>query len=69
MLSGLALGDTVADLQRIYSSFTITFEIIDGQDVFRLVDGSELLLWGPVTSTAPDGIVTGIYSPGPCVEG
>lgn len=67
-LSGLALGDTVQDLQDIYSSFTITFEVIDGRDVFRLVDGSELLLWGPVTSTEPDGLVTGIYSPGPCVE-
>jgi hypothetical protein len=68
-LSGLALGDTVADLQSIYSSFTITFEVIDGQDVFRLVDGGELLLWGPVTSMEPDGVVIGIYSPGPCDQG
>lgn len=67
-LSGLALGDTVEDLERIYASFTITFEEMDGRDVFRLMDGAEVLLWGPVTSTDPDGIVTGIYSPGPCVD-
>lgn len=67
-LSGLALGDTVADLQSIYSSFTIAFEVVDGRDVFRLVDGADLLLWGPVTGTEPDAQVVGIYSPGPCVD-
>ena len=65
-LSGLELGDTVADLKRIYSSFTITFEVIDGQDHFRLLDGGELLLWGPVTSSDNAGIVLGIYSPTQC---
>ncbi|MGI9528921.1 MAG: hypothetical protein ACR2NG_04360 [Acidimicrobiia bacterium] len=65
-LSGLELGDTVADLKQIYSSFTITFEVIDGQDHFRLLDGGELLLWGPVTSSDNDGIVLGIYSPTQC---
>lgn len=65
-LSGLELGDTVADLKRIYSSFTITFEVIDGQDHFRLLDGGELLLWGPVTSSDDAGIVVGIYSPTRC---
>jgi hypothetical protein len=65
-LSGLALGDTVADLQRIYSQFTIAFEVIEGKDHFRLVDGGDLLLWGPVSSTEADGIIEGIYSPGPC---
>lgn len=67
-LSGLALGDTVEDLLRIYASFTVAFEVIDGVEVFRLIDGAELLLWGPVTSSDPDGIVEGIYSPGPCSD-
>jgi hypothetical protein len=65
-LSGLTVGDTVADLGQIYSQFTITFELIDGVDHFRLLDGGELLLWGPVSSTEPEGIVEGIYSPSPC---
>jgi hypothetical protein len=67
-LSGLELGDTVADLQQIYGQFTITFEVIDGHDYFRLVDGGELLLWGPVTGTDSDDLVEGIYSPTPCPE-
>lgn len=65
-LSGLAVGDTVGDLKQIYSTFTITFEVIDGQDHFRLVDGAELLLWGPVSGTTDDDLVEGIYSPTPC---
>ena len=68
-LSGLELGDTVAELKQIYSAFTITFEVIDGQDHFRLLDGGELLLWGPVTSTSDAGRVAGIYSPSPCDSG
>jgi hypothetical protein len=67
-LSGLALGDTVADLERIYAQFTIAFEVIDGVDHFRLVDGGELLLWGPVTGTDQDDLIEGIYSPSPCDE-
>ena len=65
-LSGLRLGDTVADLQTTYSFYTISFEVIEGQDHFRLVDGGELLLWGPVSSTDPTGTILGIYSPSPC---
>jgi len=65
-LSGIGLGDTVAELQDTYNFYTITFEVIDGQDHFRLVDGGELLLWGPVSSTDATGTVLGIYSPSPC---
>ena len=66
-LSGLALGDTVADLKAIYgASYTISFELIDGKDHFRLSDGGELLLWGPVSSTDDEGIIEGISSPSPC---
>ena len=68
-LSGIGLGNTVAELQSTYSFYTITFEVIDGQDHFRLVDGGELLLWGPVSSTDSTGTVLGIYSPSPCPAG
>jgi len=67
-LSGIRLGDTVSALQSTYGSYTVSFEIIDGQDHFRLLDGGELLLWGPVSSADPQGTVEGIYSPDPCNE-
>jgi hypothetical protein len=65
-LSGIRLGDTVEALQSTYGSYTVSFEVIDGKDHFRLLDGGELLLWGPVTSTEAQGTVEGIYSPDPC---
>lgn len=65
-LSGLRLGATVGTLHRTYASYTVSFEVIDGRDYFRLSDGGELLLWGPVTSAEPQGTVEGIYSPDPC---
>ncbi|KAA3641891.1 MAG: zinc ribbon domain-containing protein [Armatimonadetes bacterium] len=65
-LSGLQLGQTVAQLKSTYDSYTVTLELIDGQDHFRLVDGGDLLLWGPVSSPDDDGIVLGIFSPSPC---
>ncbi|MCB1245993.1 MAG: zinc ribbon domain-containing protein [Acidimicrobiia bacterium] len=68
-LSGIRLGDTVQELQDTYASYTVSFEVIDGQDHFRLLDGAELLLWGPVTSTDPDGTIEGIYSPTLCQTG
>lgn len=65
-LSGVRLGDSVEQLQDIYDSYTVSFEVIEGKDYFRLLDGGDLLLWGPVTSTQPDGTTEGIYSPDPC---
>ncbi|MDA2979674.1 MAG: hypothetical protein O3B42_07950, partial [Actinomycetota bacterium] len=65
-LSGLELGQTVSQLQATYTQFTITFELIDGRDHFRLASGGDLLLWGPVSSTDATGTVLGIYSPTPC---
>jgi hypothetical protein len=67
-LSGIRLGDTVEMLQSTYTSYTVSFEVIDGRDYFRLADGGDLLLWGPVTSTEPQGIIAGIYSPDPCSD-
>jgi len=65
-LSGIAIGDTVDDLINTYTQFTIAFEIIDSKDYFRLSDGADLLLWGPVSSADPAGLIEGIYSPTPC---
>ena len=65
-LSGIRLGDTVEALQSTYVSYTVSFEVIEGKDHFRLSEGGDLLLWGPVSSTEPQGIVEGIYSPDPC---
>ncbi len=68
-LSGIAIGDTVDDLITTYTQFTISFEIIDAKDYFRLSDGGELLLWGPVSSVDPEGFIEGIYSPTACSPG
>jgi len=65
-LSGLRLGDTVETLQKTYASYTVSFEVIEGRDYFRLSDGGELLLWGPVTSSEAQGTIEGIYSPDAC---
>ena len=67
-LSGIAIGDTVEDLINTYTQFTISFEIIDSKDHFRLSDGGDLLLWGPVSSVDPAGLIEGIYSPTACDE-
>ena len=64
--SGIGIGDTVEDLINTYTQFTISFEIIDSKDYFRLSDGGELLLWGPVSSVDPAGLIEGIYSPTQC---
>jgi hypothetical protein len=65
-LSGIRLGDSVEELRDTYDAYTVSFEVIEGKDYFRLLDGGDLLLWGPVTSTQPDGTIEGIYSPDPC---
>jgi len=65
-LSGIQLGDTVEELHKTYVSYTVSFEVIEGKDFFRLSDGGDLLLWGPLTGTDPQGMIEGIYSPDPC---
>jgi len=65
-LSGIRLGDTVEALQATYTTYTVSFEVIEEKDYFRLSESGDLLLWGPVSSTEPQGIVEGIFSPDPC---
>ena len=68
-LSGLRVGDQVSQLEDIYGGFVIEY-LVDGDVglVFKLYSqrGGELLLWGPVESQEPEGLVTGIYSPDSC---
>jgi hypothetical protein len=70
-LSGLAVGDTVADLEAVYEGFTVVYEDIDGVDTFIVVRTSDdvTLLWGPLSSAEDTGIVEGIHSPLPCDGG
>lgn len=70
-LSGLQVGDTVAELESTYASLSISYEEIDGQLHFILVRQADsvTLLWGPVTSADADGTVEGIYSPRACDAG
>lgn len=64
--SGIRVGDSIADLESTYSQFVITYDVIDGETHFRLLEGEELLLWGPVSSIDSGGRVLGIYSPPLC---
>lgn len=68
-LSGLRVTDQVSQLEDIYGGFVIEY-LVDGDVglVFKLYSqrGGELLLWGPVESQDPEGLVTGIYSPDSC---
>jgi hypothetical protein len=70
-LSGLRVGDTVGDLERIYAGFVVEY-VVDSDVglVFELRGerGGELLLWGPVESQNSDALVTGVYSPDSCDE-
>lgn len=65
-LSGLRVGDSISDLEAVYSQLKITYDVTDGQSHFSLYDGDELLLWGPVSSVDATGRIVGIYSPQAC---
>jgi len=69
--SGLQLGDTLLDLNQIYVASQTAVVTIDGSPFFLLLRSTDdrTLLWGPLTSSAADGVVMGIYSPRPCDGG
>lgn len=67
-LSGLRLGDSVQDLESTYSQFTIRYEDVSGTPHYSVLEGDQLLLWGPVSSTEPTGTIDGIYSPDSCTS-
>jgi len=68
-LSGLKIGDTVADLKETYKSETVSFAINPKLGDVYLVEGStsgNLLLWGPVEGDDDADRVVGIYAPDIC---
>lgn len=69
--SGLELGHTIETLNAIYLQSGVAFENIDGTSHFILLRSGDAttLLWGPVTSTEPSGVIEGIYSPLACDGG
>ncbi len=68
-LSGLKIGDTIADLKSIYSGEKVEFST-DSKlgEIYQVIGGStgNLLLWGPIDGTADDDRVIGIYAPDVC---
>ncbi len=70
-LSGLKIGDKVADLKEIYAGEKVEFATDTklGQ-IYKVIGGStgNLLLWGPIEGTADDDSVIGIYAPDVCNE-
>lgn len=68
-LSGLKAGFSVLQLEQTYSSFDLTYEVVEGVDLtfqLRSANTGNLLIWGPVTSDESSGVVLGIYSPDAC---
>lgn len=67
-LSGLRAGDTVATLRSIYEGrFELRFAThpVEGP-IFEVGGNGGVLLWGPLSSTGPEGVVQGIFSPMVC---
>ena len=70
-LSGLKIGDTVADLKSIYAGEKVEFSTDPKLgEIYQVIGGStgNLLLWGPVDGTADDDRVIGIYAPDVCTR-
>lgn len=68
-LSGLKLGDSVAQLQRTYEGFEIELKSHpELENIFELRSGNtgNLLLWGPISSPDDSGFIRGIFSPDAC---
>ena len=71
-LSGLKIGDTVADLKSIYSGEKVEFSTDPKLgEIYQVIGGStgNLLLWGPIDGTADTDRVIGIYAPDVCSRG
>jgi hypothetical protein len=68
-LSGLTIGDSIADLRSIYSGEKVEFSTDPKLgEIYQVIGGStgNLLLWGPVDGTADTDRVIGIYAPDVC---
>lgn len=70
-LSGLRIGDTVADLRSIYGGEDLTFGTDAALGDIYEVRGSTtgtLLLWGPTQGQEDDDRITGIYAEDVCTR-
>lgn len=68
-LSGLRLGDTVAQLNEIYGGEDVSFATDPRLGEIFEVRGStsgSLLLWGPVEGSEDTDRIIGIYAPDVC---
>ena len=68
-LSGLGLGNSVAQLENIYEGFDIAYtDHPELGDIFELrsANTGNLLLWGPLNRSDQSGFVQGIYSQDAC---
>ncbi len=68
-LSGLRIGDTVAQLLEIYADQKVSFVLDPKLDTVYLVESAatgDLLLWGPVEGEDPTDRVIGIFAPDVC---
>lgn len=70
-LSGLRIGDTVADLKQLYGGEDVTFSTDPGLGPIYEVRGSTsatLLLWGPVQGSSDEDRIVGIYAEDVCTR-
>jgi hypothetical protein len=65
-ISGIGVGDSVADLQSTYSTVRLATDDAEGPVFQVLSGGGDLLIWGPVNGSGADAEILGIYSPNSC---
>ena len=67
-LSGIALGDTVDDIESAYSR--VTYQPVDGEDAFLVLSNADgrTLVWGLLSDDDPAEVLS-ISSPRPCDGG
>ena len=67
-LSGIAIGDTVGDIDSAYSS--VAYQTNDGRAIFLILStkDSRTLIWGLLTTDDPAAVLS-ISSPRPCDGG
>lgn len=67
-LSGFVAGRTIEEFETVYvPGFRVAYltDVEEGL-VYELSSAQGLLLWGPITSSDPTGVVQGIFSFGAC---
>ncbi|MDP8958635.1 MAG: hypothetical protein M3N51_05400 [Actinomycetota bacterium] len=69
-LSGLQLGEAASTLEAVYQRLDVQYAQHGNLGpIYEIRNRAGIvLIWGPLTSSQPDGTVRGIYSPNPCVQ-